>query len=86
LLFKLITGLSDKINMPIRFVQYKGLFLLCFFMCVFLYGESGSCLTRVVASGVSWAVGVTQRPASVTLFALGKLELAYNPCTEKNFT
>jgi len=40
-------------------------------------------LTRVVASGVSWAVGVTQRHASVTLPALGKLESAYNPCKEK---
>lgn len=52
-------------------------------MFVFLYGESGSCLTRVVASGVSWAVGVTQRPASVTLPALGKLESAYNLCKDK---
>jgi len=53
-------------------------------MYVFLYGESGPCLTRVVASGVSWAVGVTQRPASVTLPALGKLESAYTSCKEKH--
>jgi hypothetical protein len=31
----------------------------------------------------SWAVGVTQRPASVTLPASGKLESANNPYKEK---
>jgi hypothetical protein len=50
---------------------------------LFLYGESGSCLTRGVASGVSWAAGVTQRSVSVTPTALGNLKSAYYP-EEKN--
>jgi hypothetical protein len=87
--FKLTAGLSDKLTYGSNLYNIN-IYFYCVdvFVCVFLCGESGSRLTRVVASGVSWAVRVTHRPVSVTPSALGNLESAYNPGKKikKDFT
>ena len=90
----LTTRLSDKINIPIQFVQYQDLFLLCWRFYVslpvwrkwLLFNPCSSFWCRL--GGRSHSETRFRHPACLPacLPALGKLESACNPGKERNFT